>query len=88
MTALAAAAGVNAADIRARALDPTAQDYYLFDWPTEGPGGAGTDDARGILSGDAGGLQATRLSTAADATKSNLVADWPRSGTGPVGAPA
>jgi hypothetical protein len=73
MTALAAA-GINAADVRTSAVDPTAQDYYLSEWQTEGPGGAGTDAARGILSGVAGGIQTSRLSTAADATKSNLVA--------------
>ena len=73
MTALAAA-GINAADVRTSAADPTAQDYYLGEWQAEGPGGAGTDAARGILSGVAGGIQTSRLSTAADATKSNLVA--------------
>ena len=73
MTALAAA-GVNAADVRTSALDPTAQDYYLDEWQTEGPGGAGTDAARGILAGVAGGIQTSRLSTASDTTKSNLVA--------------
>ena len=39
-----------------------------------GPGGAGTDAARGILTGVAGGIQPSRLSTSSDATKSNLVA--------------
>jgi hypothetical protein len=73
MTALAAA-GINAADVRSSMLDPTAQDYYLDEWQTEGPGGAGTDAARGILSGIAGGIQTSRLSTSADATRSNLVA--------------
>lgn len=73
MTALAAA-GVNAADVRTSALDPSAQDYYLDEWQTEGPGGAATDAARGILAGVAGGIQTSRLSTASDATKSNLVA--------------
>lgn len=73
MTALAAA-GVNAADVSTSLADPSAQDFYLGEWQAEGPGGAGTDAARGILSGVAGGIQPSRLSTAADATKSNLVA--------------
>lgn len=73
MTALAAV-GVNAADVRVSSLAPSAQDFYLDEWQASGPGGAGTDAARGILAGVAGGIQTTRLSTAADATKSNLVA--------------
>jgi hypothetical protein len=73
MTALAAT-GLNAADARTSLLDPSAQDFYLGDWQASGPGGAGTDAARGILSGVAGGIQPSRLSTATDATKSNLVA--------------
>jgi hypothetical protein len=73
MTALAAA-GINAADVRTAIADPSAQDFYLGEWQASGPGGAGTDAERGILAGVAGGIQASRLSTAADATKSNLVA--------------
>ena len=73
MTALAAA-GINAADARTALLAPSAQDYYLGEWQAEGPGGAGTDAARGILAGVAGGIQTSRISTAADATRSNLVA--------------
>jgi hypothetical protein len=73
MTALAAA-GINAADVRTAIADPSAQDFYLDKWQASGPGGAGTDAERGILAGDAGGIQTSRLSTAADATKSNLVA--------------
>lgn len=73
MTALAAA-GVNAADVSTSLADPSAQDYYLDEWQTAGPGGAGTDAARGILTGVAGGIQPSRLSAASDATKSNLVA--------------
>jgi Prenyltransferase and squalene oxidase repeat len=73
MTALAAA-GVNAADVSTSLADPSAQDFYLGEWQTSGPGGAGTDAARGILSGVAGGIQPSRLSTNVDATKSNLVA--------------
>jgi Prenyltransferase and squalene oxidase repeat len=73
MTALAAA-GVNAADVSTSLADPSAQDFYLGEWQAEGPGGAGTDAARGILTGVAGGIQPSRLSTATDATKSNLVA--------------
>ena len=73
MTALAAA-GINAADVRTAIADPSAQDFYLDEWQASGPGGAGTDAERGILAGDAGGIQTSRLSTAADATKSNLVA--------------
>lgn len=73
MTALAAA-GLNAADARTSLLDPSAQDFYLDEWQTDGPGGAGTDAERGILAGVAGGIQTSRLSTDADATKSNLVA--------------
>ncbi len=73
MTALAAA-GVNAADVSTSLADPSAQDFYLDEWQMSGPGGAGTDAARGILSGVAGGIEPSRLSTAADATKSNLVA--------------
>jgi len=73
MTALAAA-GINAADAQTSLADPSAQDFYLGEWQAEGPGGAGTDAARGILSGVAGGIQTSRLSTSADATKSNLVA--------------
>jgi Squalene-hopene cyclase N-terminal domain/Prenyltransferase and squalene oxidase repeat len=73
MTALAAA-GLNAADAKTSPLDPSAQDFYLGEWQVSGPGGAGTDAARGILSGIAGGIQPSRLSTDGDATKSNLVA--------------
>ncbi len=73
MTALAAA-GINSADVSTSLADPSAQDFYLGEWQTEGPGGAGTDAARGILTGVAGGIQPSRLSTAAEATKSNLVA--------------
>jgi hypothetical protein len=73
MTALAAA-GINAADVRTSLADPSAQDFYLGDWQANGPGGAGTDAARGILAGVAGGIQVSRLSTDADATRSNLVA--------------
>ncbi len=73
MTALAAA-GTNAADVRAGLLDPSAQDYYLGEWQASGPGGAGTDAERGILAGVAGGIQPSRLSTASETDKSNLVA--------------
>lgn len=73
MTALAAA-GVNAADVSTSLADPSAQDFYLDEWQTAGPGGGGTDAARGILTGVAGGIQPSRLSTAGDVTKSNLVA--------------
>jgi len=73
MTALAAV-GLNAADVRTSLLDASAQDFYLDEWQVGGPGGAATDAARGILAGDAGGIQASRLSTASDATRSNLVA--------------
>jgi Prenyltransferase and squalene oxidase repeat len=73
MTALAAA-DLNAADVRASLLDPSAQDFYFEDWEANGPGGSGTDAARGILTGVSGGIQPSRLSTSGDATKSNLVA--------------
>ncbi|HSR94009.1 MAG TPA: hypothetical protein VLK56_04005, partial [Solirubrobacterales bacterium] len=73
MTALAAA-GINSADVSTSPVDPSAQDFYLGEWQAEGPGGAGTDAERGILTGVAGGIQPSRLSTAGDATKSNLVA--------------
>ena len=73
MTALAAA-GINAADVRTSLADPSAQDFYLDEWQASGPGGAGTDAERGILAGVAGGIQTSRLSTAADTTTSNLVA--------------
>jgi hypothetical protein len=73
MTALAAA-GINSADVRTSLADPSAQDFYLGEWQASGPGGAGTDAERGILAGVAGGLQTSRLSTASDTTKSNLVA--------------
>lgn len=73
MTAFAAV-GLNAADARTSLLDPSAQDFYLDEWQASGPGGAGTDAARGILAGVAGGIQPSRLSTSADATRSNLVA--------------
>jgi|GEM_PF-921631 len=69
MTALAAA-GVNAADVRTSLLDPSAQDFYLSAWTSEGPGGAATDDERAILSGYAGGLQTSRLDA-----RTNLLAD-------------
>ncbi len=69
MTALAAT-GVNAADVRVSPLDPSAQDFYLSSWTSEGPGGAATDDERAILTGYAGGLQTTRLDA-----RTNLVAD-------------
>lgn len=73
MTALAAAE-INAADVSTSPADPSAQDFYLGEWQAEGPGGAGTDAARGILTGVAGGIQPSRLSTATEAKKSNLVA--------------
>jgi hypothetical protein len=74
MTALAAA-GINAADVSTSLADPSAQDFYLDEWQTMGPGGAGTDAARGILSGVAGGIQPSRLSASTmDTTTSNLVA--------------
>lgn len=73
MTALAAA-GVNAADVSTSLADPSAQDFYLDEWQMSGPGGGGTDAARGILTGVAGGIEPSRLSTATDVTKSNLVA--------------
>ena len=73
MTALAAA-GVNAADVSTSLVGPSAQDFYLDEWEAMGPGGAGTDAARGILTGVAGGIQPSRLSASSDATKSNLVA--------------
>ena len=74
MTALAAVE-VNAADVRTSLADPSAQDFYLEEWQTMGPGGAGTDAARGILAGVAGGIQPSRLSAStADTTTSNLVA--------------
>lgn len=73
MTALAAA-GINSADVRTSLVDPSAQDFYLDEWQAEGPGGAGTDAARGILTGVAGGIQPSRLSTATETKKSNLVA--------------
>jgi hypothetical protein len=73
MTALAAA-DVNAADVRTTLSADSAQDFYLGEWQATGPGGAGTDAERGILAGVAGGIQTSRLSTAADTTTSNLVA--------------
>jgi prenyltransferase/squalene oxidase-like repeat protein len=74
MTALAAA-DINAADVSTSLADPSAQDFYLDEWQATGPGGAGTDAARGILSGVAGGIQPSRLSAStADTTTSNLVA--------------
>jgi hypothetical protein len=73
MTALAAAR-VNAADVRTSLSADSAQDFYLGEWQASGPGGAGTDAERGILAGVAGGIQTSRLSTASDTTKSNLVA--------------
>jgi hypothetical protein len=69
MTALASA-GVNAADVRTSLLDPSAQDFYLSSWTSEGPGGAATDDERAILAGYAGGLQTSRLDA-----HTNLLAD-------------
>jgi hypothetical protein len=73
MTALAAA-GLNAADAVTSPADPSAQDFYVGDWQASGAGGAATDAERAILSGVAGGIQTSRLSTSADTTKSNLVA--------------
>ncbi len=73
MTALAAA-GINAADVSTSLIDPSAQDFYLGDWRLSGPGGAGADAERGILAGVAGGIQVSRLSSSADAERSNLVA--------------
>jgi hypothetical protein len=73
MTALAAA-GLNAADASTSLTDPTAQDFYLGEWQASGPGGAATDAERAILSGVAGGIQTSRLSTDADSARSNLVA--------------
>jgi hypothetical protein len=69
MTALAST-GVNAADVRISPLDPSAQDFYLSTWTTQGPGGAVTDDERGILTGYAGGLQTSRLDA-----RTNFLAD-------------
>jgi hypothetical protein len=73
LTALAAT-GLNAADARTSLLDPSAQDFYLGGWQAAGPGGAPTDAERAILAGTAGGIQTSRLSTSAEAAKSNLVA--------------
>lgn len=73
MTALAAV-DLNAADVRTTLADPSAQDFYLDEWQVGGPGGAATDAARGILAGESGGIQTSRLSTETDATRSNLVA--------------
>jgi hypothetical protein len=74
MTALAAT-GLSAADASTSLADPSAQDFYLGDWQAGGPGGAATDAERAILSGVAGGIQTSRLSTSvADTTRSNLVA--------------
>ncbi len=69
MTALASA-GVNAADVRTSLLDPSAQDFYLSLWTSDGPGGAATDDERAILAGYAGGLQTSRLDA-----QTNILAD-------------
>lgn len=74
MTALAAT-GLNAADASVSLADPSAQEFYLGDWQASGPGAAATDAERAILSGVAGGIQTSRLSTSVlDTTKSNLVA--------------
>jgi hypothetical protein len=73
MTALAAT-GLNAADASTSLIDPSAQDFYLGDWQASGPGGGATDAERAILSGVAGGIQTSRLSTGADTTRSNMVA--------------
>ena len=43
------------------AAEPSAQDFYLSAWTSEGPGGAATDDERAILAGYAGGLETSRL---------------------------
>jgi hypothetical protein len=67
MTALAAA-GTNAADVHG-AGDPSAQDFYLGEWQTKGPGGAATDSERAVLAGAAGGIQTSRV-----AAGRNLVA--------------
>ncbi len=74
MTALAAT-GLNAADASTSLADPSAQDFYLGDWQASGSGAAATDAERAILSGVAGGIQTSRLSTSVvDTTTSNLVA--------------
>jgi hypothetical protein len=67
MTALAAA-GTNAADVHGVG-DPSAQDFYLGEWQTKGPGGAATDSERAVLAGAAGGIQTSRV-----AANRNLVA--------------
>jgi hypothetical protein len=69
MTALAST-GISAADVRTSLVDPSAQDFYLSLWTSQGPGGAVTDDERAILSGYAGGLQTSRLGA-----QTNLMAD-------------
>ncbi|MET0305579.1 MAG: prenyltransferase/squalene oxidase repeat-containing protein [Solirubrobacterales bacterium] len=74
MTALAAT-GLNAADAQTTLADPSAQEFYLGDWQASGPGTTATDAERAILSGVAGGIQTSRLSTSVlDTTTSNLVA--------------
>src|ERR1044071_5560511 len=69
-----AAADINAADVRTPLAKPSAQDFYLDEWQASGPGGSATDAERGILAGVAGGIQTSRLSTATEADRSNLVA--------------
>ena len=70
LTALAAA-GVHAADVRAAAAAPSAQDHYFGVWAAApaGPGGLATDLARGILTTGAGGIQTSRITP-----QQNLVA--------------
>jgi Prenyltransferase and squalene oxidase repeat len=61
MVALANA-GVNAADFRATALDPSVQDYFHQSWDWLGPGELATDHERAILAGQAGGIQTAKVS--------------------------
>ncbi|NLT06587.1 MAG: hypothetical protein GXY03_09765 [Solirubrobacterales bacterium] len=68
MVALAGA-DVNAADLRGGPTAPSLQDYFHGSWVGGALGTLATDQARGILTGGAGGIQPSRV-----AAERNLVA--------------
>jgi hypothetical protein len=57
-----AGAGVNAADFRASAVEPSVQDFFHQSWDWFGPGDLATDQERGILAGQTGGIQTAKVS--------------------------
>jgi len=81
-----AAAGVDAADLRAAAGDPSLQDYLLgeygsADWGDEPPTGLVTDYEQAVLATYAGGLDPARLSASSN-QPAQVAAFWNRANGG------